>query len=266
LLLTSPFMKTLLISGGSSGIGQATALHFVHMGFHVYEISRSGVSHDGIIHIKGDVTQPEDCRNAVRLVVEKEGGIDVLICNAGIGVSGAIEFCSTDDMYHQMDVNFFGVVNLIQAALQPMRERQKGRILIVSSLASVFSIPFQSFYSASKSAVNALALSLRNELAPFGIQVGVLLPGDVRSGFTASRNKSQVGSGIYTRMQQSVANMEKDETHGQSVERIARRLFSMSQCKYLPVFNYEGWGYLLLVVVSKVLPATLVNKVVGWLY
>lgn len=259
-------MRTVLISGGSSGIGQATARYFAHHGYRVYELSRSGVSQGGITHISGDVTLVEDCRSAVRQIVEKEGMIDVLICNAGIGISGAIEFCSSDEIHRQMEVNFFGVVNLVQSALPVMRENRSGRILVVSSVASVFSIPYQSFYSASKSALNAFASALRNEVAPYGIQVGLLLPGDVNTGFTSARNKNVVGSEIYPRMQQSVSAMERDERHGQSSDRIAKRLYSLSNRYYLPLYNYEGWGYRFLVILAKILPNTLVNWVVGKLY
>lgn len=256
----------LLISGGSSGIGQATALHFVHKGYRVYEMSRSGSSHDGIVHLTGDVTKKEDCQRAVADVLKQEVGIDLLICNAGMGISGAIEFATDDEMHRQMEVNFFGTVNLIQATLPVMRKVRKGRILIVSSVASVFSIPFQSFYSASKSAVNAMAKALRNEVAPWGIQIGVLHPGDVNTGFTLSRQKSLLGADVYPRMQASVAIMEQDEVQGQSSVRIARRLYMMSRCRFLFLYNYEGWGYRLLVLAEKILPTTLVNCVVGKLY
>ncbi len=256
----------LLLTGGSSGIGQATALYFVHKGFRVYEMSRSGKDHDGVRHIDGDVTDPEVCRKCVASVLEKEGSIDVLICNAGMGISGSAEFCTSQDMHCQMEVNFFGVVNMVQAVLPSMRTHRQGRILVVSSLTSVFSIPFQSFYSASKSAVNAFASALRNEVAPYGIQVGLLLPGDVKTGFTDARCKNVEGSEFYPQQNRAVAAMEKDEKHGQSVERLARRLFLLSQCRYLPLYNYEGWGYRCLIWVYRFLPMTFVNWVVGRLY
>jgi len=259
-------MKTLLISGGSSGIGQATARLFARNGYRVYEMSRSGVSQEGIVHITGDVTRPADCREAVRQVVEQEGAIDVLICNAGMGISGAIEFCSDEDMHRQMEVNFFGAVHLIQASLPVMRENRHGRILVVSSVASVFSIPFQSFYSASKSAVNAFAAALRNEVAPYGIEVGLLLPGDVKTGFTDSRQKNEAGNELYPRMQKSVATMERDENVGQSADRIAKRLFGLATGRNLSLYNYEGWGYKMLILLEKILPKTFINRVVGKLY
>lgn len=259
-------MKSVLISGGSSGIGLATARHFVHKGFRVYELSRSGVSQEGVIHISGDVTRPEDCLAAVKQVIEQTGSIDVLICNAGMGVSGAVEFSTAEAMHRQMEVNFFGVVNLIQAVLPSMRERRCGRILVVSSVASLFSIPFQSFYSASKSAVNAVVSALRNEMSPYGIQIGMLLPGDVKTGFTSSRSKSTVGDDVYPRMHKAVSTMERDEEHGQSSERIARCLYVLATRRCLTLYNYEGIGYRLLVLLARFLPNTLVNWVVGKLY
>lgn len=257
---------TLLITGGSSGIGLATARLFARRGWQVYEMSRSGTGGDGIVHISADVTRPEDCRRAVGEVLANVPAIDVVICNAGMGISGAAEFASADDMHRQMEVNFFGAVNVVQAVLPSMRERRGGRILMVSSLAATFSIPFQSFYSASKAALNDFALALRNEVRPWGIGVGCLLPGDVQTGFTAARQKSAIGQEIYPAMTRSVATMERDETIGQNPKRLARRLYRMATCRYLPIYNYEGWGYRLLAMLAKMLPATLVNWAVGKMY
>lgn len=258
--------RTLLISGGSSGIGQATAEYFVRKGFLVHEISRHGEDRAGIVHIQGDVTRLEDCRRAVDTIIARHKRLDVLICNAGIGISGAIEFTTEEEMRHQMDVNFYGAVHLVQSALPYMRRNRRGRILFVSSLTALFSIPYQSYYSASKSAINAFALSLRNEVASFGIQVACLLPGDVKTGFTEARDKNESGAEVYPHLNRSVSAMERDEIHGQSAERLAKRLYKMATCPYLSAYHYEGWGYRCLVLLNKLLPATLVNYVVRLLY
>lgn len=264
--MTDSARPTLLISGGSSGIGLATARLFARRGWRVYEMSRSGKGGDGIVHIAADVTRPDDCQRAVGHVVADAGRLDIVICNAGMGISGAAEFASADEMHRQMEVNFFGAVNVVQAVLPTLRAQRSGRILMVSSMASTFSIPFQAFYSASKSALNDFALALRNEVRPWGIGVACLLPGDVQTGFTAARRKSTIGQEIYPAMTRSVATMEHDESVGQDAERIARRLLRLATCRFLPVYNYEGWGYRLLAMLAKMLPATLVNWAVGRLY
>ena len=165
-------MNTLVITGGSSGIGKATAQLFSEKGWQVFELSRSGQSTDSIRHITCDVTRPEETRAAVRDIIDQVGHIDVFISNAGYGISGAIEFTTSEDAHRQFEVNFFGALNSVQAVLPYMRERKAGRIIFTSSVAAVLSIPYQSFYSASKAAINALALALQQgRIAGAGIDV-----------------------------------------------------------------------------------------------
>ena len=128
--------KTLLITGGSSGIGLATAILFSQKGWRVFELSRHGASHDGITHVDCDVVEQASVRQAVAEVLRQTQTVDVLISNAGYGISGAVEFTAVDDAKRQMDVNFFGAINAVQAVLPHMRERREGRILFTSSVAA----------------------------------------------------------------------------------------------------------------------------------
>ena len=258
--------KTLVITGGSSGIGKATAELFAAKGYKVYELSRHGADSVGITHIDCDVTAPADCRRAIAMAVEESGGVDILISNAGMGISGAVEFTSADDAKRQMDVNFFGAVNITQAVLPYMRQARRGSIIFVSSMASVFSIPFQSFYSASKFAVNALAMSLRNEVRPFGISVCCLLPGDVKTGFTEARRKSVEGADVYQNMDKAIATMEHDEANGIAPERMARKLLSIAEARRPCAYYTVGAQYHLFQLLGKLLPATWTYKIVSKIY
>ena len=258
--------KTLIITGGSSGIGRATAIFFATRGYKVYELSRHGSDVDGINHIDCDVTRSDDCRMAASRVIEEAGHIDVMISNAGMGISGPVEFTASDEAHRQMEVNFFGAVNITQAVLPYMRQARAGRIIFVSSLAAVFSIPFQPFYSASKFAVNGLAMALRNEVRPFGISVSCLLPGDVKTGFTDARCKSDIGSDVYKNMDKAVRTMERDERNGISPERMAHKLFSMAETSRPSAFGTVGAVYHLFLFLNKLLPASLVYRVVGRMY
>jgi len=239
---------------------------FSQRDYHVYELSRHGESHDGIVHIDCDVTSAEDCRNAVSRVLRKEGHIDLLISNAGMGISGPIEFTSEEDARRIFDVNFFGAVNVSQAVLPTMREQKSGRIVFVSSVAAIFSIPYQSFYSASKAALNSLALSLRNEAKEYGIDVCCLLPGDVKTGFTAAREKNPLGKDIYPHMNKAVETMEKDERNGMSPEKIANQLWQIANSRFAMVYNVSGFTYKLFCFAERLLPKTFVNWVVGKMY
>jgi short-subunit dehydrogenase len=259
-------MKTVVITGGSSGIGKATAELFATQGWQVFEWSRSGKSTDKVTHIDCDVTKPEQTKAAVQQVLKQAEQIDVFISNAGYGISGAVEFTSTEDAHRQIEVNFFGALNSVQAVLPHMRERKAGRILFTSSVAAVLSIPYQSFYSASKAAINALALALQNEVRAFGIHVSVLMPGDVSTGFTAARKKSEEGMDAYGNIRKAVAAMEKDEQGGMRPQQMAKDLYKIAT-RLCPAPQYVGGAqYKIFCLLDRLLPKRLVNWIVGQLY
>lgn len=259
-------MRTLLITGGSSGIGLATVQLFVSKGWIVFELSRSGVSSTYVTHIHCDVTDESSVQNAVAQVMQHTDTIDVVISNAGFGISGPIEFTSIEEAQKQFDVNLFGAVRLTKAVLPILRNQGYGRIIYTSSVAADLSIPYQSFYSASKSALNAIALALANEVRSFGIQVGVLMPGDVATGFTDAREKSVAGMEIYSALQSAVAAMEKDERGGMAPMDMAKCLYRMSICRNLRPLYIGGGVYKVFCLLNRLLPKRLVNWIVGKLY
>lgn len=258
--------KTLILTGGSSGIGLATVRLFAERGWKVFELSRHGVSHDNIIHIHCDVTDESSVQQAVSQVCMQTDHIDVVISNAGFGISGPIEFTTTDEAHRQFDVNFFGAFHIVKAVLPTMRAQQYGRIIFTSSVAAVLSIPYQAFYSAGKSALNALALALANEVRQFGISVAVLMPGDVATGFTNARSKSTEGQDVYRNMQSAVAAMEKDEQNGMTPEHMARDLYRIATRRTVKPQYVGGALYAFFCFLNRILPIRLVNRIVGKLY
>lgn len=256
----------MIITGGSSGIGRATADLFAKNDWTVYELSRHGESREGVTHITCDVTDPEQCRSAVQQVRAEQGHVDLLISNAGMGIAGAVEFSSTEEIRRQMDVNFFGAVNISQAVLPVMREQRSGRIIFVSSMMAVFAIPFQAFYTASKFAINGYALSLLNEVREFGIKVSCLMPGDVKTGFTGARRTEPKGTAEYPHMTDAIATMERDEQNGQSPERLARKLLRLAEARRPYLLSTVGFQYKLFRILNHLLPASLVYRVVGKMY
>lgn len=260
-------MKVVIITGGSSGIGRAAALLFAERGWQVYELSRHvGSLATTVSHIACDVTDPLACEQAVHRVMEAEGHIDVLISNAGMGISGPLEFTSPEDAHRLMDVNVHGAMNIVQVVLPHMRARHSGRIILVGSVAGVFGIPYQGWYSASKAALHSLAAALRIEVREHGISVCCLMPGDVRTGFTAAREKSAVGVDVYPHAQRSVEIMERDEQHGLSPQTIACQLWRLANSRHVSLNHVAGWQYKLLCLANRFVPASIVNRVVGWLY
>ena len=259
--------RVCLITGGSSGIGKATAALLNQNGFTVYELSRNGADGDNIRHITADVTQPEQVQAAVAQVLAEQGQIDLLVNNAGFGISGAVEFTDPKDAFAQLNVNFFGALHCIQAVLPIMRAQKRGHIVNISSVAAPIAIPFQAFYSATKAATNSLTLALRNEVKPFSIRVCAILPGDVKTGFTAARQKSAAGAEVYgAALDHAVSVMEHDEQNGMPPVMVAKAVLRAANAKHPKAFSTVGFQYQVFVLLSKLLPASWTNALVGLIY
>lgn len=259
-------MKTLLLTGGSSGIGLNTVQLFAKKGWRVFELSRSGKSTQNVTHVYCDVTDDESVERALCEVMQMVDHLDVVISNAGFGISGPIEFTSISEAQKQFDVNFFGAFRLTKAVLPILRKQGRGRIIFTSSVAADLSIPYQSFYSASKSALNAMALALANEVRDFGIRVSVLMPGDVATGFTGAREKNIQGADVYKGVHSAVATMEKDEQNGMSPQYMASNLYRIATRKNPKPIYVGGTIYKLFCLLNRLLPKRLVNWIVGKLY
>ena len=252
-------MRTLVISGGSSGIGKATALLFAERGWRVFELSRHGKSQEGINHVDCDVCDEQSTRQAIEDVLSQTDHIDVVISNAGFGISGPVEFTDISDAEHQMDVNFMGAVRFTQAVLPQLRKQRSGRIIYTSSVAALLAVPYQAFYSASKAAINALALALGNELREFGISVSVMMPGDVSTGFTDARRKSSAGEEVYAGARKAITTMEHDERAGMQPLQMAKLFYHIATCRSPRPQYVGGFGYRVLCLLDRILPKRLVN-------
>ena len=262
-----PMRKIVFLTGGSSGIGLQTALTLKNAGCTVYEMSRKDADHPGIFHLSGDVTKPETIRAAVDAVLEKEGRIDILVNNAGFGISGAIEFTTPEEARKQMDVNFFGMVNVCAAVLPHMRAAGAGRIVNLSSVAAPIAIPFQAFYSASKAAINAYSQALANEVRPYGVTVCAVMPGDIRTGFTAAREKQARGDEAYGgRIARSVAKMEHDEQTGMDPAKAGAYIASLALRRSVKPLYAIRADYKFFVMLSRLLPVRTLSWLVYQLY
>lgn len=259
--------KVVIITGGSSGIGLCTAAALRDRGCKVYELSRRDSEVTGITHIKCDVTDEAQIAAAVGQVMAESGKIDILINNAGFGISGAVEFTDTTDVRRLFDVNFFGMVRMNHAVLPLMRQQGGGRIVNLSSVAAPVPIPFQTYYSAGKAAVNSYTMALSNEVKPFGITVCAVMPGDIKTGFTAARQKSIVGDDIYGgRITRSVAGMEKDEQTGMDPAEAGAFIASVALKNSRKPLYTIGIAYKGAVFLAKILPACWLNALIGQLY
>lgn len=259
--------KVAVITGGSSGIGKAACAAFAQKGYRVYELSRSGSDYGEVRHITADVTDEFSVRGAIDTIFDLEGRIDVLINNAGFGISGAVEAESVEDAMRLFDVNFFGAVRAIRAAVPHMRSQGFGRVICLSSVAAPCAIPFQAYYSCTKSAVNTLVCALRNELGRFNIKVCAVMPGDIKTGFTAAREKAMALDDVYGgAVGRAVGSMEKDEQSGMTPERVARVLLSAAEKKNPRPLYTVGIKYKFFVFLAKILPLRLSNWIIGKMY
>lgn len=182
--------RSVLITGASSGLGAAMASRMVARGWHVFGTSRrerpdaaGGAGGRGIEWISMDVCDDEAVERGLAEVFDRTPVLDGLVCNAGFGIFGAFEETSIERARAQFETNVFGVLRVARPVLARMRARGAGRILFVGSLAGRAPIPFQSHYSASKAAIEALVLALANEVHPFGVSVHLIEPGDIDTAF-----------------------------------------------------------------------------------
>lgn len=259
--------KVAVVTGASSGIGRYAAAALRDMGCTVYDLSRRSIPQENIIHIATDVTDEKAVSSAVKRIVDENGHIDIVVNSAGFGISGAVEFTSADNAKAQFDVNFFGMVNMNRTVIPFMRKNGSGRIVNISSVAAVAHIPFQTFYSASKAAVESYTCALCNEVKPFGITAAAVQPGDICTEFTKARKKSFDGDDIYGgRISRSVAGMEKDEQKGMSPETAGRYIAKIALKKNVKPVYAIGLGYKILCVLCKVFPCGIRNAIVGMLY
>ncbi len=184
------FVKVVLVTGGSSGIGKAICTRLAAQGHTVYGTGRSvatGTRQDGYTLLRMDVTSDESVRAAVDHVLRAESRIEVLVNNAGLGIQGPAEDITPDLVQQLMDTNLLGPHRTVRAVLPGMRARKHGLIINISSVAANFGLPYRSFYSASKAALERYGEALGAEVARFGINVVAVEPGEFRTNIGAAR-------------------------------------------------------------------------------
>lgn len=194
-----------LVTGASSGIGAATAHRLASAGFTVYGAARrtdrlANLEPDGVRPLPLDVTEDASMVAAVDRILAEQGRIDLLVNNAGYGSYGAIEDVPLAEARRQVEVNLFGLARLVQLVLPAMRARRSGRIINITSMGGKFATVFGGWYHATKFAVEGLSDSLRQEVAPFGIDVVVIEPGAIKTewgGIAAQTGLAASGQGAY---------------------------------------------------------------------
>jgi len=190
-------LPAVLITGATDGLGRAAAIYLAGNGYRVFAAGRNEKKRASldclaaeqrlpIETLELDVADDASARRAIARVLDRAGAIDVLINNAGIAYIATMEEIRLEDFRRQYETNVFGVVRMIQAALPSMRERRRGRIINMSSIAGKIASPLMGPYASSKFALEGLSDSLRLELSPFGIHVVLIEPGIIHTNMQAS--------------------------------------------------------------------------------
>jgi len=256
-----------IITGGSRGIGFELGKNLVKKGWTVYSLSRTAPSDTNIKHILCDVSSEKSVKDAFSKFFETEKTVDLLVNNAGIGFSGSIEKANPDEIKKIFDVNFFGAVWASQNATPKMQKG--GKIVFVSSIASIFAIPFQSMYSVTKASMTMFSDALRLELKPHGISVSTFLLGDTDTEFTKNNRKPSYSDDekYGERITRCLNTMEKDEKNGMRSEVCAKKIAKIVQRKKLKAFYVVGTlVYKLYCILEKFLPKKIVLSLLYQMY
>lgn len=260
--------KVVLITGASSGIGLATARFLHNKGYIVYGTSRREIVGENFNSIVADVNNSQEMDKVFETILKQHGQLDVVVNNAGMGISGAVEHTQKSRVEGIFDVNTIACMDVCAKAVPVLRKNGGGKIINISSVASVFSIPFQAYYSATKSAIEGFSFALANEVKKFNIKICCIRPGDTKTGFTSARvkNEQNADKNYGDKIAKSVAKMEKNEQRGKPPESVSKVIYKTIKRKNPPPVCTVGFAYKTLCLLSKILPTRLVNFLVGKLY
>ena len=182
--------KVVLITGGSSGIGKAVGVYLTEKGFTVYGTSRNPNRIKETLPfqlVALDVADSSTISNAVQTVIDKEGRLDILINNAGVGITGPIEETPDSEIKNAFQTNVFGPIEVIKAVLPQMRKQRSGLIINVTSIAGYMGLPYRGVYSATKGALELITEAFRMEIKDFNIQMTNVAPGDFATNIASGR-------------------------------------------------------------------------------
>ena len=257
--------RVALVTGASSGIGEATARRLAGDGFVVYGAARrldrlQELAGYGIHPLAMDVTDDASMVAGIGRIIEEQGRLDVLVNNAGYGSYGALEDVSMDEARRQFEVNVFGAARLMQLALPHMREQQNGTIINITSMGGKIYTPLGSWYHATKFALEALSDCVRLEAAPFGVDVAIIEPGGIRTewgGIAAQMLKETSGQGAYADQAEAVAGSLSGEGNARfsSDPSVIAKAISKAASANRPKTRYTvGFGAKPLIGLHAVLP------------
>lgn len=258
-------MKVVLITGGSSGIGKAIGEFLLDKGFSVYGTSRNPdrvpLSRFPLVAL--EVRDADSIKRAVAEVIEKAGRIDVLINNAGVGITGPIEEIPTDEIRGNFETNLFGPIEVIKAVLPGMRSQKSGLIINITSIAGYMGLPYRGIYSASKGALELITEALRMEVKPFGINITNIAPGDFATNIASGRYHAPLNndSPYFKPYGNTLKMMDSHVDTGSDPSEMAQAVFIIINEKN-PAIHYKVGAFMqkFSIILKRVLPDKVYEK------
>lgn len=256
--------KVVFITGASSGIGKSIGLYLHGKNYKVYGTSRNPSKVNvPFLMVALDVTQRDSIKRAISEVIAVEGKIDVLINNAGKGITGPIEDTPTEEMKSNFDTNFFGVIDVIKEVLPSMRLEKNGLIINTTSIAGYMGLPFRGIYSASKGALELVTEALSMEVKGFGVKVVNVAPGDFTTNIAAGRYHTPVfeDSAYKEKYAENLALMDSHVSSGEDPMMMAKAIHKIINEKS-PKIHYKVGGFMekFSIVLKRILPDKVYEK------
>ena len=241
--------KIAVVTGGSSGIGLELVKNLLDTDFFVVSVSRSAPPIESAAHdfFACDLSKSEQVKETAEKIVQKYPQIDLLVNNAGLGISGATELLPEEEIRYVFEVDYFSVLNFTRALLPAMQRGSK--IVNISSACALFALPYRNIYCSAKAAVNMLSLGLRMELKKSGIAVVCVCPGDIKTSFTQNRIKYVEGGERYgdrvKDAQQKIDGREHKRMDPQkAAQKIARIAVKKKGALYIVGGKYKAFNFL----------------------
>ena len=263
-------LEVVLVTGASSGVGEALAPMLAEKGYTVYGMSRREVDLPGVTAVPADVSDPAAIQSAVARILEETGRLDAVLHCAGIGGAGPVEQMPAERARRIMDTNFWGSWNLCQATIPHLRKSPRGRLLLVGSIAGFMGIPFRSAYCASKAALKTLADSLRLEVQNTNLQVTTVCPGDIATNSIATqyRQPTEDLDPIYqARYRKADEGMANNVDHGMDAKTVAEAMYRIMNKETLKPYYVIGEPIQKAsTIASRLLPGRLWEKVLSKYY
>ena len=257
--------KVVLITGGSSGIGKSIGEYLHHKGFVVYGTSRDPerIQNSVFPLLALDVRNVDSIQAAVAKIIADSGRLDIVVNNAGVGITGPLEEIPTEEIKNNFETNFFGPIEVMKAVLPQMRAQKSGLIINVTSIAGYMGLPYRSVYSASKGALELITEALRMEVKSFGIQITNVAPGDFATNIASGRFHAPLimDSAYQIPYGNTLKMMDEHVDSGSNPNEMAEVVYRIIETKE-PRIHYKVGAFLqkFSIVLKRILPDKVYEK------